>query len=801
MTDLDFRYLLHNKVLWGNIKKFIGTDESIPERFINSLSWIVQHKHWNLLAYKLRRNERLVCVDNFQMTPLFNFFDYLDGDIELLQKLLEEYSIGDSFLDTLFQADTFKIYPRERLQQMKFKIISLFKYLQKSLGIDISVPLNYFICEMAIIDEWSIIDNLLKDGYYSIGKSNLPYICIKEKNLKLFKYLHNQHPNSFFMYSITKDNYLLSDLVKYHHHVFEQSVIMGNDEFILYYLNEHSKEPLIDVKLIMNSANDQIFDLLSQKLREKDPISSQHYSNDIDLISKDISITECIKIFQASNKLIEGRRAQVFSKLIGQLQSPYITQASLGIADTYGHTFTVSANKQIYEALGKEFFISKSQISDLTKEELEMFYGGKHWPRRISLVNSVIYSKKMIVETMLRDELKKKHSSYITENLKKSQGFIVAACRRKNNTITALVLSMLRSDVDFTFLLKQGNLRHTSYLISNGFKSFNDLIDPNYKGYEVCKILENSAKFGHVTLFKMLFNYFGGMDKNHYVNYIAFTQNPKILDFIGNNGLNLNIHLILPNTMDPYLLEVIKKHSTSSKFKEYLMNVVEQRCLSKKFYNYISPNYSSRQPIFEICKEYGVPLYDTILMDCVEDLDYEGYRYLVEDPRGPKLSQNTPLEILLKPLKDKGLCNAINLTKLILKNEVHLKVQTMKLLEYNVLNFYQYTKFISKNFKSSLRPYLEKQYPSISKLNVYGRSNFTVVNGLYSLFYGDNWMSDNNIISQIKPFIRYISWSDHIIPLLTNQFPQKIPIDQPINENLLSLYTSDFVYFRGCLKY
>ncbi|KYR02478.1 hypothetical protein DLAC_01319 [Tieghemostelium lacteum] len=795
VAEIDFRYLLHNKVLWTHIKKFIAKGESIPERFINSLTWIVQHKHWNLLAYKLRRNERLLSLEYLTMTSVFNFFDYLDGDIELLQRLLEEYSIN---IYDIFLPDTFKKYPRERLQQMKFKIISLFKYLQKSLEVDISVPLNYFICEMAIIDEWSIIDNLLKDGYYSIGKSNLPYICIKEKNLKLFKYLHNQHPNSFFMYSTTKDDCLFSDLDKYHHYIFKQSVIMGNDEFILYYLNEHSNlvEPLIDVKLIMSSANDQVFDLLSQKLREKDPISSQHYSNDIDLISKDISIKECIKVFSSP---VKGKRFHVFSKLIGQLQNPQEKQSVFTY--TYirnRHKFSVGANKQIYESFGKDFVIAKHQIYTLTKEEVEMFYGGKHWPRRVSLLNFIMYEVEIVVEKMIRDKLRKNNSKYLTENIKKSQGYIVAACRRKNNSITTLVLSMLRSDIDFTFLLKQGNLRHTSYLISNGFKSFNDLIDPNYKGYRVRDLLENSAKFGHVTLFQMIFNYFGGMEKDKQIDYSLLTQNPKILDYIGNNGLNFNVDSILRSkTVDPYLLEVIQKHS-SSKLKEYLVNELGNMS-SRKYYHHYQANdkkmyYTTRQPVFEICMEYGIPLPDNLLMDCIEDFDYEGYRYLVEDPRGPKLKRTRPLANLLQPLNGHNLCNAFNLTKLILKKEAHIPIQTMIFLESNVLKSNQYAIYISNNFKSSLKSYLEIYFPDISKL-ISSSNDFRVVNRIFKILYGNDWMSDETIVSQIQPLTQYYDWSTQIIPLLTNEFQYKIPITPPIKEHIVSINTN-VVYFQ-----
>ncbi|KYR02468.1 hypothetical protein DLAC_01309 [Tieghemostelium lacteum] len=807
-TNRDFRYFLHNKVLWGNIKKFIGTDESIPERYINSLTWISKNKHWNLLEYKLKRNERLEDIIGFTMDYLWDLFDYTNGDLDIIKTLIQRYHISfdRSQLEHINTAP-FTQWTTEKFNQFKFKIADFLEYLVKETHINIYGRAFRFLSMLSVETDCELIDSVFQIHSKKGVFSNIDTLFAL-KNSKLMVYILSKYKDCFYTLVKRDVNLIDRDFTAPHIQWFKWSVRYNMIPVTKYYLETYEwARNSIDIVLICTATSEEMFDLLMGIYKSLHLLSNL---SDTEILIERLTSNILELCLEHGDAIYHPKKMEAFLVVI---QKSIENNDQLVIDMLKYRNVPIPLLLKLDSQINHTVRLDKYNLNDrINFDTLSEIYP-KHFPKRVSMVNSIRFREAGLVRFLISVR-KSKFSGYITLCDRQSRGYITAACRGKNNEITSMVLEAL-IPCDFTFLLKEWKFGHVQYLLENGFKKEADFLDLNNKKDYKKHILRESIKHGNFRIFKMIYYNLSNLVENS----LDLAMNPKIIDFLLSNGHKDSKNLVqyCIGSKNPYLFDIVKHH-LPDQVKQFLNDT--SIFIIHEFYKE-DPKRSYQCPslldTYKLYKEYGASSNDDekILLLTSKLKDYQLLEYLTSCVEGPKLNHikiidNLLAQVSLSPnsndlYKNKPL-DTFRYVNVLLRPIIGRSDHTDTLIKisiYDILKNYQFTKFYCKYFPELVC----KFWNDCKSISNYIHSNDIrpLVLILSTVYPNGRWISDSELSKRIEEVILNSELISHFHGYLTQvllnlktiqntQWPTQVRSE---NQQLDFFLRIQIIYFTG----
>ncbi|KYR02477.1 hypothetical protein DLAC_01318 [Tieghemostelium lacteum] len=794
MTNIDFRFILHSKVLWGYVKKFIGVDRSVPERYINSLLWIAKNCHWSLLEYKLKRDEELGDISGFSFKDLFAWFYANNGDLDTIKLLFKRYEIEFTRSDLMYN-QPYTYWKKEKFQELKPKLYQLFQFIHNYI---LPETIFNFLSGLSVTEDKEMVDRIIGD-YLKIGRTMLPFKLTTKGKSEIHKYINERYEKNFYVYASTADKTIYRDFSGYIKEGFNQSIASADLGLVQYYIDRHWDivKGMVTVKTILMTTTSDLFEKCISIYRKANEISSD--VDDIDLVSKNCNVNdikEGLKTFYD----IWGfeKKKEILRRVLSALsdREKKLVLSWCSVANIYCR---ISALKEVYHAVGEKFKLKRSMFPRLTLEELKEFYGTPMYPKRCGIKRYINIGIVDMLQFIISEKLKT--NKYIETDPLKIRSYIVLACKHRDSEATSCVFDALPPNLDFSFLLKQMKFSKVQYLLDYGYKTEKDFIDGDNLDQYPKHILIEAAKYANLSVFKLIFN--SGLGLKGKEIALDISPKTKIIEFLLENDVKpTSTNTFIFNCLvscDPWKYDLLKRYYKQETKAYILGNGSVFRGFGLKLHSYHSKSFL---PLWKLYVEFGrLPNEDDIRYTIINK-DYQGYLYLTNDPSGPKLKCKQPVSTLIGLFFSNRWSYSYSqveydsnyMAKLLLKpyennipNDSFLDGVLLELT-----NSYPLTSYLIAKFKPVIIHFFnDKKISQLLYSKMQTGHDYRIVEILITAIFGDQWKTNQKALSMIFNTTSSDNGDLEIVLRIYSQIPPSMKFNLA-NRNM---YSQSYTYY------
>ncbi|KYR02455.1 hypothetical protein DLAC_01295 [Tieghemostelium lacteum] len=783
--DIDFRYFLKNQVLWNNIKKYIATDISTPERYINSITWIVNNKHWSLLVYKLKKGERLHDFSAVWSIDTIYKILYETGDLEMVKLLVERY---DLFYRKSISNDPFKDWDKDKLQQLKYKVLDLMEFLQNNMGMDGISATAYCLLSHLSLSDSDFIDRMLNNGVILNGRGDVVEPTIEIGNFDLLMYLDSKFHGKFYNLTTTGERRkLFKNMDNLYRKWLLKALKCRQFPIVKYLVVNHmdSVSSAIDLPFIMiNSSTEEIFEFLISVYKDIHKIP-QSYDTMSYIVNKLVEspqiITDFLLTYHYHPRSIL-HQVEALKKAI-----PLITNYK-ETSKWLHHLHNLKKHRhEVSPLLGHHpHKYTFESFEHFTVDEYKAIQKQKHFTK-ITLQTAIKLLHFEFIEYFLSVRLK--GATYLSGTTKQIKGLIIMVCRRKEDKVTKLILDALPPKTNFGFLLEGMAFGSVKYLVNGGFKTLDSFLDKSVKYPD--NILLEAAYFGDFTIFKMVYNQISKTDRvakyhKYQQHALCKTSNNKIMEFLLNEGCGYSQFFISKCVSggDPHAIDILLKY-IPTQVTQYFNTLKVEDIIKNRYGGYQSKNnifFDSSLTVFQTIErtlEHPISSNLNIITLAAQAFDFHLVEYMINEKSYlPTLHDITAF---LENTKNKGTSPSFfRIIKLLISPWIG-KSQVQKLspthfivtLMPKILTDPQLAHFLFKHFPNLLKKYIETN-------NRFTCDPHTLINALNVLYPNREWKSDKKALDKVLKFIfdniHFSLHSDYLVVLSTliSEYPVEI---------------------------